>query len=59
MRKKNTPGILNTGRELQQYVTDMYSKIEIQRLDFFCIKQKLMRTEQAQGVMDSVTVSQS
>ena len=59
IRANNTPGILNTGRELQQYVVDMYAKIETQRLDFFRMKQKLIRTEQLQGIMDSITSGQS
>ncbi|XP_071921748.1 uncharacterized protein [Coffea arabica] len=54
IRKQNTPSILNTARSFQQYVVDMYVKIERQRLDFHRKRQKLIRTEQLQGVMDSV-----
>ncbi|XP_071901098.1 uncharacterized protein [Coffea arabica] len=59
MRKQNTPGILNTARAFQQYVVDMYVKIETQRLDFHRKRQKLIRTEQLQGVMDSVVEGES
>ena len=45
MRPKNSPNILNTGRELLQYAVNMYVKIETQRLDFFRSKQKDIRTE--------------
>ena len=54
MREKNKPSILNTARAFQQYVVDMYVKIESQRLDFFRHRQQQIRTEQLQGVMDSV-----
>nr|XP_027127530.1 uncharacterized protein LOC113743677 [Coffea arabica] len=54
MREKYTPGILNTGRLLQQYVIDMYIKIESQRLDYYRSRQQLIRREEPQGIMDSV-----
>nr|XP_027067427.1 uncharacterized protein LOC113693039 [Coffea arabica] len=58
MREKNKPNILNTARAFQQYVVDMYVKIESQRLDFFRHRQQQIRTEQLQGVMDSVVEGQ-
>ena len=58
MREKNKPSILNTARAFQQYVVDMYVKIESQRLDFFRHRQQQIRTEQLQGVMDSVVEGQ-
>ncbi|XP_071909310.1 uncharacterized protein [Coffea arabica] len=54
MREKYTPSVLNTGRLLQQYVIDMYIKIETQRLDYYKNRQELIRREQLQGIMDSV-----
>nr|XP_027101001.1 uncharacterized protein LOC113720276 [Coffea arabica] len=54
MRKKYTPGILSTGWLLQQYVIDMYIKIESQRLDYYRSRQQLIRREELQGIMDSV-----
>ncbi|XP_027166434.1 uncharacterized protein LOC113766438 [Coffea eugenioides] len=58
MRDKYCPNILNTGRLLQQYVVDMYIKIESQRLDYYKSKQEFIRREQLQGVMDSVITGQ-
>nr|XP_027077124.1 uncharacterized protein LOC113700896 [Coffea arabica] len=58
MRDKYSPNILNTGRLLQQYVVDMYIKIESQRLDYYKSKQEFIRREQLQGVMDSVITGQ-
>mgnify|MGYP004702161079 FL=1 len=58
MREENKPSILNTTRAFQQYVVDMYVKIESQRLDFFRHRQQQIRTEQLQGVMDSVVEGQ-
>ena len=59
MRKQNTIGILNTACASQQYVVDMYKKIKTQRLDFHRKRQKLIRIEQLQGVMDSVVEGES
>nr|XP_027095001.1 uncharacterized protein LOC113715051 [Coffea arabica] len=58
MRDKYCPNILNTGRLLQQYVVDMYIKIESQRLDYYKNKQEFIRREELQGVMDSVIAGQ-
>nr|XP_027108929.1 uncharacterized protein LOC113728764 [Coffea arabica] len=58
IRDKYSPNILNTGRLLQQYVVDMYIKIESQILDYYKSKQEFIRREQLQGVMDSVITGQ-
>ncbi|XP_071933437.1 uncharacterized protein [Coffea arabica] len=58
IRDKYSPNILNTGRLLQQYVVDMYIKIESQRLDYYKSKQEFIRRERLQGVMDSVITGQ-
>ena len=47
--------LLHAGRLLQQYVVDMYIKIETSRLDYFRRKQKEIRAELYQGIVDSVT----
>ena len=41
MRDKYCPNILNSGRLLQQYIVDMYIKIESQRLDYYKSKKNL------------------
>ena len=59
IRYQCTPNILNTGRLFQQFVVEMYVKIETQRLDFYRSRQQLIRREQLQGLMDSVVQGQS
>lgn len=46
--------LLHTGRLFQQYVVDMYVKIETARLDYFRNNQKQIRAELYQGIVDSV-----
>ncbi|XP_022883840.1 uncharacterized protein LOC111400679 [Olea europaea var. sylvestris] len=46
--------LLHTGRLFQQYVVDMYVKIETTRLDYFRNNQKKFRAELYQGIVDSV-----
>ena len=48
--------LLHSGWLLQQYVVDMYIKIEIARLDYFRNKQDEIRVEAYQGIIDSVWV---
>ncbi|XP_022872962.1 uncharacterized protein LOC111391913 [Olea europaea var. sylvestris] len=45
---------LHTGRLLQQYVVDMYVKIEISRFYYFRNNQKFIRAEVYQGIIDSI-----
>ncbi|XP_027102649.1 uncharacterized protein [Coffea arabica] len=59
IRHQCTPNILNTGRLFQQFVVEMYVKIETQRLDFYRSRQQLIRREQLQRLMDSIIQGQS
>ncbi|XP_074293518.1 uncharacterized protein LOC141620583 [Silene latifolia] len=53
---QNRPGnmLLRAGRCLQQYVVDMYVKVENTRLDFFRNNQETIRAELYQGILDTV-----
>ncbi|XP_074299755.1 uncharacterized protein LOC141630914 [Silene latifolia] len=53
---QNRPGnmLLRTGRCFQQYVVDMYVKIENTRLDYFINNQETIRAELYQGIIDTV-----
>ncbi|XP_074318033.1 uncharacterized protein LOC141654817 [Silene latifolia] len=53
---QNRPGnmLLRTGRCFQQYVVDMYVKIENTRLDYFRNNQETIRAELYQGIIDTV-----
>ena len=53
--------LLHIGRLLQQYVVDMYVKIETSRLDFFKNDQyqNRLRTELYQGLLDSLSAGQT
>ncbi|XP_074314952.1 uncharacterized protein LOC141651129 [Silene latifolia] len=53
---QNRPGnmLLRTGRSFQQYVVDMYVKIENTRLDYFRNNQETIRAELYQGIIDTV-----
>ncbi|GAA0139171.1 hypothetical protein LIER_00774 [Lithospermum erythrorhizon] len=53
-RPGNTSYLLRFGRLLQQYVVDMYIKIESMRLAYFLNNQDEVRVEHYRGVMDSV-----
>ncbi|XP_074271087.1 uncharacterized protein LOC141595011 [Silene latifolia] len=46
--------LLRTGRCFQQYVVDMYVKIENTRLDYFRNNQETIRAELYQGILDTV-----
>ncbi|KAG5524656.1 hypothetical protein RHGRI_031361 [Rhododendron griersonianum] len=46
--------LLQTGRLLQQYVVDMYVKIETSRLDYFKNHQREIRADLYQGIVDTV-----
>ncbi|KAL2539897.1 Helitron helicase-like domain containing protein [Abeliophyllum distichum] len=51
--------LLHAGRLLQQYVVDMYVKIETARLDYFRNNQKQIRAELYQGIVDSVEIGET
>ncbi|KAG5565561.1 hypothetical protein RHGRI_001464 [Rhododendron griersonianum] len=51
--------LLLSGRLLQQYVVDMYIKLENTRLDYYRQKQSDIRAELYQGVVDSVLAGES
>ncbi|KAL5572066.1 hypothetical protein UlMin_021663 [Ulmus minor] len=46
--------LLHSGHLLQQYVIDMYVKLETQRLDYFRNRQDEIRAELYQGIIDSI-----
>ena len=46
--------ILQARRLLQQYVVDMYVKLETSRLDYFCNKQQQIQAELHQGIIDNI-----
>lgn len=58
MRNDDDSMLLHVLRLLQQYVVDIYVKIETSRLDFHRKKQNTIRTEALQGKMDSVSLGQ-
>ncbi|XP_074289273.1 uncharacterized protein LOC141614427 [Silene latifolia] len=53
---QNRPGnmLLKAGRCLQQYIVDMYVKVENTRLDFFRRNQDTIHAELYQGILDAV-----
>ncbi|KAG5565447.1 hypothetical protein RHGRI_001363 [Rhododendron griersonianum] len=51
--------LLLSGRLLQQYVVDMYIKLENTRLDYYRQKQSDIRAELYQGIVDSVLAGES
>ncbi|XP_027076324.1 uncharacterized protein [Coffea arabica] len=59
MREADRSMLLHTGRLLQQFVVDIYVKIETSRLDFHRKNQNDIRTEILQGVMDSIAAGKS
>ncbi|KAG6702148.1 hypothetical protein I3842_07G019400 [Carya illinoinensis] len=50
--------LLLSGRLLQQFVVDMYVKIETSRLDYFRSKQQHIRSELYQGIVDTITLGE-
>ncbi|XP_021725783.1 uncharacterized protein LOC110692998 [Chenopodium quinoa] len=46
--------LLRAGRCLQQYIVDMYVKIENTRLDYFRHNQQTIRADLYQGILDSI-----
>ncbi|CAH9105004.1 unnamed protein product [Cuscuta europaea] len=59
IRPNNDSAILHSGRPFQQFIVDMYIKIETQRLDYFRIQQRDIRTESMQGLMDSIAMGET
>lgn len=51
--------LLFAGRLLQQYVVDMYIKLETTRLDYYRHNQSNLRSELYQGIMNSVLQGQT
>uniref|UniRef100_A0A1S4BAU6 Helitron helicase-like domain-containing protein n=1 Tax=Nicotiana tabacum TaxID=4097 RepID=A0A1S4BAU6_TOBAC len=54
IRKGEKTILLLCGRLLQQFVVDMYIKLETIRLEFFRLQQALLRREILQGIVDSI-----
>lgn len=52
MRANDVNGVLHCGRLLQQFIVDIFIKLETQRLDFFTLNQDLFRTDMLQGIID-------
>lgn len=46
---------MQSGRLLQQFIVDMYVKIETSRLDYFRNRQREIRADLYQGIVDSVS----
>lgn len=57
IRENDQSFLLHTGRLLQQYIVDMYIKIETSRLEFFrtADMQNRLRNEVYRGLVDSIT----
>ncbi|KAK9740632.1 hypothetical protein RND81_03G049700 [Saponaria officinalis] len=51
--------MLRAGRCLQQYVVDMYVKVENTRLDFLRKNQKTIRAELYQGILDTLETGEN
>ncbi|XP_042941189.1 uncharacterized protein LOC122275912 [Carya illinoinensis] len=51
--------LLVSGRLLQQFVVDMYIKIETSRLDYFRSNQQHIRSKLYQGIVDSINVGET
>ncbi|XP_020245001.1 uncharacterized protein LOC109823124 [Asparagus officinalis] len=59
IRESESSVFLLAGRLLQQFVVDMYIKLETTRLDYFRNKQSEIRAEVYQGIVDSLTTSET
>lgn len=58
--RQSTPSILLlAGRLFQQYVVDMYIKLETTRLDFYKTQQSHIRSELYQGIVDIVNAGET
>jgi hypothetical protein len=56
VRKKEGQWIHTFGRLFQQYVTDMYAKIENQRLLYIRLNQKQLRSDLYKGLQDAISL---
>ena len=54
IRQNTTSLLLHSGRLLQQYVVDMYIKLESSRLDYFRYRQDDIQADLYQGLIDSI-----
>ncbi|XP_075486067.1 uncharacterized protein LOC142525622 isoform X2 [Primulina tabacum] len=54
IRDNDSSILLYGGRLLQQFIVDMYVKLETTRLDYYRLNQAEMRSELYQGIVDSV-----
>lgn len=59
IRKDTNSILLESARLLQQYAVDMYVKIETSRLDYFKNRQKEIRADLYQGIVESVNHGES
>ncbi|XP_073138923.1 uncharacterized protein [Henckelia pumila] len=59
IRDNFTSVLFYGGRLLQQFVVDMYVKLETTRLDYYRRNQAEMRSELYQGIVDSVVAGES
>ncbi|XP_074265742.1 uncharacterized protein LOC141588186 [Silene latifolia] len=59
IRPTNSSILLRSGRLLQQYIVDMYIKIETNRLDYIRNNQNVIRADLYQGVIDSYAAGQT
>ncbi|XP_074313810.1 uncharacterized protein LOC141649005 [Silene latifolia] len=59
IRPTNSSILLRSGRLLQQYIVDMYIKIETTRLDYIRNNQNVIRADLYQGVIDSYAAGQT
>ena len=56
---KITSILLHSKHLLQQYVVDMYIKLETSRLDYFRNKQEEIRAHLYQGIFDSIAMGET
>ncbi|XP_057247377.1 uncharacterized protein LOC125492930 [Beta vulgaris subsp. vulgaris] len=59
IRIGQTSLLLRCGRLLQQFIVDMYIKIEMTRLDFIRCNQDTIRAELYQGIIDSLHLGET
>jgi hypothetical protein len=55
MKRINNINVLHLGKKLlQQYIVDVYAKVEEERLNFIRFNQKQLRAELYQGLRDAI-----
>ena len=59
IRPQEKSSLLHTWRLLQQYVVDMYVKLEISRLDYFRNRQDEIRGDLYEGILDSIAIGEN